>query len=201
MALSPSVFGPDLLGGQNQATTLLAGIGLIPPQWGIFNAQGGSAVTADNVMGFSYKQEWTIADYPLEAGAFESYDKVQTPFSARVQFSSGASLSNRQKLINSVAKIAGDLNIYSVVTPTKTYPSVNVMHYDYDVKEGNAGRLLIDVWLLEIRINTSSTLSNTQQPSGADTSNGGQVQTTAPSAAQTAAVNSAQTNAAIAAGA
>lgn len=190
MALAPSFFGADI-SPTNIVTRDLAGIGILPPQWGIFAQSGKTVVTADAVKGFEYKQDWSLADYPIEDGGFETYDKVQTPFSVRVQFISGGSFSNRQALINSVKAIAADLNLYDVVTPEATYMSCNVMHYDYKRTATNgAGLIEVDVWLQEIRVRTPATLSTTQ-PSGTDAVSGGQVQTTDTTPAQSQAVKNA----------
>lgn len=155
--------------------------GLAGPQWGIF--LGGAPVVAtgfnaDNVISLEYAQEWILADYPIEQGGFESYDKVQTPFRARIRFSAGGSLANRQALLDAVAAIAGDFNLYSVVTPEFTYLKANVHHYDYRRTAVNGvGLIVVDVWLMEVRVSTQlPPISNAQQPNGNDQVNDGAVQ-------------------------
>jgi hypothetical protein len=122
------------------------------PQWGIFNSDGKAIVTADNVVAFEYKQDWAIADFPLERGAFESYDKVWQPFDARIMFSSGGTVENRQKLLASIDAIAGDLNLYDIITPEKHFVSVNVAHYDIMKRSSNdgAGLVKVNIWLKQI---------------------------------------------------
>ena len=56
---------------------------------------------------FDFDQEWTIADYPQEQGAFQSYDKVQLPFECRVRLACGGSASQRQTFLNTIFAIAG----------------------------------------------------------------------------------------------
>lgn len=137
------------------------------PQWGIFK-DGKSVIKADNVLSFEYKRDWTISDYPIEEGGFESYDKVQLPFDARVRFSAGGSLDTRQALIDSIEAIAGDLLLYDVVTPEKTYQSVNVVHYDLHRKsDDGVGLLKIDVYLEEVR-NTAQAAFSTAAAAPAD---------------------------------
>lgn len=167
----------------------ISSFGGSPQQWGIFS--GGSAViTADTVGSFDYRQQWSLSDYPVEEGAFETYDKVQTPFDARFRFASGGSEANREALLNSIAAIAGDLNLYDVVTPEAVYQSVNVTHYDYSRTAVNGvGLMTVDVWTLEVREAPSSTMSNTQSPSDAAQTNGGSVQPTAPTSTQAAAAS------------
>lgn len=174
--------------------TLLTGdlIGEIAPpgaQWGIFS--GGSAViTADNVVAFDYKQEWSISDYPVERGAFESYDKVSLPFDARVRFTAGGNIGRREALLSSIASIAGTTELFDVVTPEFIYTSVTISHYDYRRTARNGlGLLQVDVWCLQV--NQNAFLDNgTAQPDGANQTNGGAVQTTDPNATQESAITS-----------
>ena len=56
---------------------------------------------------FDFDQEWTIADYPQEQGAFQSYDKVQLPFECRVRLACGGPSSQRQAFLNSIFAISG----------------------------------------------------------------------------------------------
>lgn len=126
-------------------------LGQFSKQWGLFRG-GRPVVTFDSFVGIDYRQGWTIADFPLEQGAFQSYDKVSLPFDVRVKFAAGGSMENREALLHSVAAISGTLDLYSVVTPEVAYNSVNVQHYDYrrTATNGN-GLIVIELWLLEIR--------------------------------------------------
>jgi len=190
MALRPSIFGFG--GGPNLLTRDLATFGIIAPEWGIFAQSGKSVVTFDNVINVEYKQEYTVSDYPLEKGAFESYDKVQMPFDVRIRFSSGGSFNNRQALIKSLQAIVGNLKLYDVVTPEATYTSVNIVHQDYSRNAQNGvGLIMIDVWLVEVRVNADTELSNTAKPDGAKTVNGGQVQPQQPTPEQATLVSNA----------
>ena len=215
--LPANVISDALSGGPNLITRTLSGLGILPPSWGIFNQGGSAVVVADSVSGVEYRQDWQVSDYPQENGGFQSYDKVATPFDARVSFVSGGSLANRQQLLKSVSNIAGDLNLYDVVTPEATYLSCNVVHYEYRRTDGKAGLIEVRVHLLQIRVTGQGSLSAMQQsgasgtatptvqnaadPSGNSTVNLGQVQATSPTTGQQIAVNSAITNKAIAAGA
>ena len=147
------------------------------PQWGIFR-NGNPVVIADSVQSIEYRQDWQISDYPLEQGAFESYNKVSTPFDAKIRFATGASEQDRQDLLKSIEAIANTLDLYDVVTPERTYQSTNILHYDYHRTSYNGvGLLQVDIWLNEIRVNAVATFSNTQAPASADPVNDGTVQT------------------------
>jgi hypothetical protein len=170
-------------------------INSVQQQWGLF-LDGAPAVTADNVVSFEYKQDWNIADYQIEKGGFESYDKVQTPFDVRLRFSAGGSESNREALITSAQAVAGTMNqpnlsLFDAVTPEATYKSVNVRHIDYHRTATNGvGLVTVDLWLQEVRVNatpqfTSATpITDPKSPSSQSAVNGGNVQPTVPTSAQ-----------------
>jgi hypothetical protein len=134
-------------------------------QWGIFE-NGIPVVAADTVASIEYRQEWAVADFPVEGGGFESYDKVYIPFDVRFRFAAGGSESNRTALLASIAAIAGNLVLYDASSPEATYLNCNVKHYDYRRTSINGvGLIIVDVWLTEVRI-VGSTTSDTIAPSG-----------------------------------
>jgi hypothetical protein len=156
--------------------------GLIVPSWGIF-LNGIPVIEADSVVSLDYRQEWSISNYPVEKGAFESYDKVQTPFETRVRFASGGSQANRQALLDSIAAIAGDLNLYDVVTPEAIYQSVNVQRYSYDRAAARVGLMAVDVWVVQVRVSATQTFTQSASSSNAQAT--GQVQPQQPTTQQT----------------
>lgn len=182
---------PALLGGITfgaaqvlLAADAIAGFLLGPPQWGLY-LDGEPIIIADSVTAFEYKAEWTVSDYPLEQGAFQSYDKVQVPFDVRIRFVAGGSDEDRAALLDSIGAAAASLTLYDAVTPEIVYPSVNITHFDYRRTATNGvGLLAIDVWAVQVRVSASAQFSNTQSPSGASPSSGGTVSPTSLTPAQ-----------------
>jgi hypothetical protein len=153
-------------------------------QWGIFRG-GAPVVVADTVVGFDFRQQFAVSDYPVERGAFESYDKVYIPFDGRFRFTAGGSEANRAALLASIDAIIGDLNLYTIVTPEKVYFNVNLVHQDYSrTASSGVGMITVDVWGMEIRETASAALSNTADPGSASQVNGGPVQATPATPAQ-----------------
>ncbi len=141
---------------------------IFSPQWGIFQ-NGTPIITADSVASMEYRQEWLLSDFPVERGGFETYDKVYVPYQVRFRFTAGGSESNRQALLDSVAAVAGDLNLYDAASPEAIYINCNITHYDYRRTAVNGvGLIQVDVWLEEVRI-VGSTNSDTTMPSGTQT--------------------------------
>lgn len=150
------------------------------PQWGIFLA-GIPVVVADTVVDHAFKAEWALSDYPIEEGGFETFNKVFVPKDARFRFAAGGSEANRQALLESIDAIAGDTNLYDIVTPTKVYESFNITHYDFRRTSINGlGLLQVDVWCLEVSIG-ATVLSSTKDPTSATQNNDGTVQSFGPS--------------------
>lgn len=163
---------------------------LLQQPWGIYSG-GAPVILSDNVVSFDYRQQFSISDFPVERGGFQSYDKVQIPFDARFRFTAGGSEANRTAFLASIAAVIGDLNLYTVVTPDAIYPSVNLTHYDYSRSARNgAGLITVDVWGLEVRETATAAMSSTQSPTSASQVNGGTVQATQANSLQQAQVGS-----------
>lgn len=148
--------------------------------WNVF-LNGEQAFDFRSIAGFGYKQDWVIADYPTDDGAFFSYDKVQLPFECRLRITSGGTEEERQALIEEVTAAANTLNLYDVVTPEKVYPNCNISRMNFDrTAERGAGMIVIDVTFQEIRSSQASAFSNTQQPGSAGQQGVGNVQSQTP---------------------
>lgn len=155
--------------------------------WGVF-LDGQQVVTPDTFVSVDFRQGWALADYPVENGAFESYNKVDMPFDVRVRFASGGSEENRQKLIKQVTDIAEDLKFYDVVTPEVIYHNCNIQHYDYRRTSSNGvGLIVLELWLLEIRVVPKRGATVTF-PSSAPPFNSGQISSQAPTQRQSAII-------------
>ena len=155
------------------------------PQWGIF-LTGSRAIIPDNIISFEFKQDFRVAEYPMEEGGFQNYNKVNTPYDARVRMSKGGTESDRQQFLDDIEALADSLELCDVVTPEKIYLSANLNHFDYHRTATNGvGLITVDVWLIEIRETISAKFSNTKQPSGASPTTVGTVQPQTPKDSQT----------------
>lgn len=156
---------------------------LFPPAWGIFSAAGQPVLIGDAVLSVEMQQDYRVADFPIERGAFASYNKVISPIALRVGFMVGGSDVLRQAFLAAVDAACASLATYQVITPDVIYANLNLTHYDYR-REARAGAKLlhVDVWAQEVRVAASSTFTSTADPASADPLNGGTRQTYAPNA-------------------
>lgn len=200
----PNVPGvPPLIGGGSSLSSLILLVadtvaslfsGAGEPQWGIF-LDGEAIIPYDSEVSFDYKKDYSVSDYTIEQGGFESYDKVEHPFDVKIRLATGGSLANRQAFIAALDSVIADTNLYDAVVPETVYTNVNFTHYDlHREAQRGATLLIVDLWGTQIRQAGSSTFSSTAQPSGANPVAAGPVQPQPTSAAQITAVQQAMGN-------
>lgn len=195
MAAVPNVPGvPSLRAYSISSTVLLVSdavralLGPFATRWGIFR-NGIPVIISDNAISFELKQDFPISDYPVEAGGFQSYNKVQLPGDIRMRFSAGGSELNRQVFLASIDAVIRTTDLYDVVTPEKVFLDYCFSHRDWQRNAKNGvGLIVVDLWLTEIRETATSTYTNTQQPGVAGQQSGGLVQPQTPSDQTLAAV-------------
>lgn len=190
-ALKPQWGIFDQSGSPLIATSLASSLGLgslassLNSASSLFTAFTGASLTNSgpnlidlfSIVDFEYKQDWSVSDYPVEKGGFQSYDKVQLPFDLRMRVAAGGPESNRQALLDRVDEIAGTTDLYNVFTPEEVFSNCNITHFDYKRTATNGvGLIVIDIWLVEVRVTSTAQFSNTQQPSGASPYSVGNVQ-------------------------
>lgn len=177
----------------------LVGIDVLNPRssdWMIIDAvSGGTVIVPDTVPKFEFRGDRRISDYPVEQGAFASYNKVQEPFSIRMQMVCSG-LNYAQEAINALSLNIGQnymqkadflktldgmlatTDLFNIVTPDAIYKNANMEHYDYR-RESNDGAtmLKIEVWFREVRVAKAAAYTQTDSPSAADSTSTGSVKT------------------------
>lgn len=152
--------------------------GVNKDQWGLYRASDNSlALTADTVNSIGYDAEYRIADYPLQDGKFESYDKVALPFGVRVQLVKGGTVNERGAFMRDLESLRGNTELYSVITPEWSHLNVNIERVSIDrSREQGANLITAELILREIRIDATATTSNSKAPSAASPTSAGTVQ-------------------------
>lgn len=142
----------------SDALSLLAGLG--DPQWGLF-LDGFPVVEAESVVSFEFKKGAQVANFPIEGGKFEAYDKVQRPFDVRLRFSTGDTLSARQELLESAQAAVDSLELMDAVSPEAVYENVNPTHMDYRrTAQNGVGLIVVDIFCEQIRTTATSTFTS-----------------------------------------
>lgn len=166
--------------------------------WGVFDEDGNEVLTPETFLGIGYKNGSRLMDYPLEEGAFETYNKVANPFDASISMATGGSLQDREDLLAAVDAMVQSLDFFTIVTPEVTYASVNLERYDYQRMERNGTHVIVvNLYFREIRVtaesigNGEASATDTATPDAAAPESLGQVTPSPLSAAQDAAISGA----------
>lgn len=158
-------------------------------QWGVFNDGGDLVIDPDSFGAIEYMKEYRISNFPVEEGGFQSFNKVETPFSARIAMFKGGSDADRLDFLATVEAAIMTLDLYSIMTPSRGYDNANLTRYDYSQTAQNGVTLLrVDLSFEQVRDTAVATFTNSKAPGGADAVNDGSVQPKAPTPAQTPAV-------------
>lgn len=148
--------------------------------WGVYQ-DGLPVIDHDSFVAFDFRQDFSILDYPVEDGGFQSYNKVQLPPEIRVRVSCGGPISRRQAFLASIDAVMSTTELYDVVTPETVYLGYNFSHRDFRrAGDQHNGLIVVDLWLTRIRETSSATFTNTQQPPAAGQQNTGNVQPQTP---------------------
>lgn len=154
------------------------------PTWGVFDNAGNQVVFPDSVLDFGFRQESTVANFPVQDGRFASYDKVATPFEASVRMMKAGSLQERTQFLDSVARVQASLDRFTILTPEKSYINANVSRYEL-TRRGAQGAYMIseiDLFFVEVKEvaavyeNTAYNTQNSQTASARPPNNLGAVQ-------------------------
>jgi len=164
----------------NTITLLLADVRKVinaftgKPQWGLFFRSGAPAlVGVDSTVSVDVRRDYSLLDYPVEEGGFETYNKVIRPREIRVAIAisgTGSLLSSigsglialvtgnspsvaaRARTLDALHGLANSLTLVDIRTPEGPYPGYTIEHYDYrrEAREG-ISVIKIDIWLREVR--------------------------------------------------
>lgn len=151
---------------------------------GVVRGSSTPVLVPDSFVNFGQRQEFSVTTAPTEQGGFASYNKVNNPFEVQLRMSKGGSLRERTEFLGTLEKIANSTDLYKIVTPEKTYYSVNINRYEVTRREAKGAYFLseIDVFFTEIRTvvseytNTTFNTTDAAQASDTPTQNFGTVQ-------------------------
>lgn len=168
------------------------------PKWGIFDSSGnqlgvpsnsgnalssqitGSTAPFVSTFSFDFVRETKVSSFPVEAGSFANYNKVQMPANPVVTLILDGDEDDRTRFLTAIDAACISTNLYSVVTPEITYANYSLARYRYARRaEKGATLLMVEVSLEEIRqvsaaftTATSPIVSPQNASSTSQTSNG-----------------------------
>lgn len=100
------------------------------PIWGVFDADGNQVIAPDSIMDFGFRAEWRLSSYPVQQGQFSSFNKVTVPYETTVRMVKGSTLTDRTDFENDCESVGASTDLYTIVTPEKSYVGVNAMRLE-----------------------------------------------------------------------
>jgi hypothetical protein len=145
-------------------------------EWGVYQG-GGLAIAADSFLAMDFRDISRLATFPMEEGAFASFNKVEAPYDLRVTLTRGGSDADRAEFIGRLYLMKKSIDLFEIITPEVAYISANLENYEYR-RTVRSGQTLItaELYFKEVRITAGASNYNASQPSGSSPSSGGQVQ-------------------------
>lgn len=121
----------------------------------------------DSFVSFDYREDHKIPIYPMQDGAFQSYNKVSMPFEIKLTVTcSGNRTMSKEEFLNGIYAMINTTVLADIVTPDRTYKNTNLIHFDYRREAQRGATILIcELTFQEVRIVTAESLS--EDPSGA----------------------------------
>ncbi len=132
------------------------------PVWGIFLRANPAVpvLKADTVLTFEFHNSWRLSTFPQEQGAFQSYNKVSSPYQARATFSRSGTETERAQFLQTIEDISNSLTLYDIVTPERIYHDANI--YDYNLvrrTESGVGLISVEILFEEVRVTATTMFS------------------------------------------
>jgi hypothetical protein len=150
--------------------------GVSPAVWAIYNADGVEALEPDNWISFEPLGESSVADYPMQPGSFQSYNKVQSAIELRLTVTKGGSDTDREDFLLKCERYRVGSDLFDIVVPDYSFLGYALTHWDYSRRSDRGMTLVsVDLSFKEIRQGVKAAFSNSKVPSGADTVNDGPV--------------------------
>lgn len=172
------IFDTITLGFFNASDLVDSIIGSEPVLWGVYAPNGRPIANYDSFIGMDYRNDSRLSDYPIEQGAFATYNKVANPYTVQVTLACGGDINRRAEFQAALRSAQASLTLYTVVAEDGTFENCNLMSIDWGRTQQN-GATIINAFceFREVRQRGTTAFSSTAEPQGADTLDQGQIQT------------------------
>ncbi|KPA87284.1 hypothetical protein PF66_06194 [Pseudomonas asplenii] len=141
------------------------------PTWQLVSYETGKLIIEpDSVIGFEFRADARVAGYPMEQGAFASYNKVVLPNECRMRVTCGGNgKMDRGKFLVTLERLKDSVEKFQIVTPDRTYPVVTLAAFDYKRTATNGITLLtVDLLMQEVRETAGVVFGPVKEPAAAD---------------------------------
>ncbi len=121
--------------------------------WGIFDATTLLSVfDYDTFMSFKITDTSKVSDFPVEDGAFATYNKVSKAYTVNVQLAISEGSPRRATFLNKLASVRKGLDLMNIVTQDRVYLNATLENYVVSrVTKGGVGQVIADLAFIEVR--------------------------------------------------
>ena len=167
------------------------------PAWGILDSDLNPLITPDSFLDFDNRSDSRVSNFPVQAGGFASYNKVQLPFEVSVRVSIGKGVGDRAQFLATLEQLKQSLTMCTVITPERSYANCNIDRYEVTRRGSSGAFFLQEVEIFFSQIiqvtaqysTTAAATQNAQVPAAQPPINQGVVQPAAPSSAVTTSIS------------
>jgi len=154
---------------------------MIDQQWTILADGGGSLVRFTSMISVDIFCEGQALSYPVEEGAFMTYNKVQSPIDIRATLATMGLPFEFADILDTLAQYKEEALKLMVVTPSAYFDSLTLQSYGHrHDQRRNANMLTVDLHLIEVKEVQSQTtnveVSSPKNPTSAGKVNTGKKQ-------------------------
>lgn len=148
--------------------------------WGLYKADG-TLIQADSVVSLDFKGISKVSEVPLQSGSFAAYNKVQMPDLETLRLVKTGTDSARNQFLLAIDAAKKSTDLYSIVTPEKTYIDATIEEYSYKrTAQDGVSMLIVDINFKQIRqvrpAFSTVKLEDAKTPTGLTPQSGGVVQ-------------------------
>ena len=165
---------------------------MINQEWTIMSEGGGQLVQFTSMIDIDILNEGQALSYPVEEGAFMTYNKVQSPLDIRVTLAKMGLPFEFADILKTLDKYQEEALKLMIVTPSAFFDSMTLQSYGHRHEQRrNANMLTVDLHIVEVREvqsqTTSVEVSSPKNPTSSGAKNAGKKQAQNPNSNSTAA--------------
>lgn len=150
----------------------------VKEEWSIVDFDGNVITTFDSFNEIEAVNPTTVSNFPLQRGSFASYNKVNLPKPITVVLTKAGTDQEMANFITAIDQATNSTDLYTVITPTATYSSMNLELSGYrQTAEEGSHLIRVELRMIEIREvsakYTQTELQNAKDPQSKPVENGG----------------------------
>lgn len=122
------------------------------PEWGVFDAAGKPAFVVDTYMQIKPNDDVKVSTFPVEKGAFGSFNKVNIPNDVELVVSLGNDQAAMTELLSVLKTMINSTDLFTIVTPNESFLNMSLEKKNYSrTSKNGVSRLEVHLKFIEVR--------------------------------------------------